>query len=417
MSTASVQTVVGQTRDLQRAETESAILEAAWRRFASTGADGTSLRAVANEAECSHALVARYFGSKDGLVAAVSDQLAQGVDAAAAAAMASDGDSVLELLTSARSHPACVQLLVRSGLGDLGDAGCPAARHAAPIFSSTLPGVTPNERRSLRVRRCTYGAASLVLGWFTYESFVATAVRLGPVSNQQRDLAIAAAARRVVGVSRATDPPLTGTLQINDALFGREEQVASSAQEALVASAVELVAQRGPASVSVRDVGRHAGINQGLIYRHFGSKQALLAAAFEHGSSDIFPAALSPGGFDIDTVVHQVHHGSRAPWLIARILADEVDIEAVRDQFPILRRLLAAYERVPTGAKTPGLSDPRIAVASVTCMAMGSAVYGRDLRAALGLTDDTSVEFAIANLGRVLLAEPFAASNGAPRGH
>ncbi len=189
-----------------------------------------------------------------------------------------------------------------------------------------------------------------------------------------------------------------------------------TAQLALVAAAVELFALRGPASVSVRDVARHAGVNQGLIYRHFGSKQALLAAAFEQGSSGLFPAALAPEGFDIDTVIHQIHHGSRAPWLIARILVDDVDIGEVRKQFPILRRLLDAYERCAHRcAREPTSTDPRIAVASVTCMAMGSVIYGRELRSALDLPDDGSVEVAIADLCRVLLAEPLGGADAAWR--
>jgi len=397
-------------RDLQRASTESAILDAAWQRYASIGPDGTSLREVASDAGCNHALIARYFGSKDGLVAAVVRRLAQGVDEAADAALASGGDPVFELLQTARKSRSWVQLLVRSGLGDLGERGCPAARHATQILSATQPGGVPGERGELRSRLCTYGAASLVLGWLTYEGFVAAAVRLGAVSSRRRDLAIAAAAHRVTSVACSTGPSLTGTLHLNRSLAGGKDHVPSTAQRALVAAAVELFALRGPASVSVRDVARHAGVNQGLIYRHFGSKQALLVAAFEQGSSGLFPAALASDGFDIDTVIHQIHHGSRAPWLIARILADDVDIGEVRKQFPILRRLLGAYERVPTGGQGGDLTDPRIAVASVTCMAMGSVIYGRDLLAALGLPDDGSVEVAIADLCRVLLAEPFGAS-------
>ena len=50
-------------RDLQRAETESAILEAAWRRYAGVGPDGTSVREVAGDAGCTHALITRYFSS------------------------------------------------------------------------------------------------------------------------------------------------------------------------------------------------------------------------------------------------------------------------------------------------------------------------------------------------------------------
>jgi AcrR family transcriptional regulator len=402
-------TVPSRMRDLQRAGTEFALLDAAWRRYAATGPDGTSLREVANDAGCNHALIARYFDSKDGLVAAVGHRLAQGVDAAVDAALANGGDPVFELLRTARTSRSCVQLLVRSGLGDLGDAGCPAALHAAQILWANQPGVTPAARRTVRSRLCTYGAASLLLGWLTAEGFVSAAVRIGAVSSRQRDLAIAAAADRVMSVARSDNPKLRRTLRVNRSLESPEEQVPSSAQRSLVAAAVELFALSGPASVSVRDIGRHAGVNQGLIYRHFGSKQALLAAAFEQGSSGLFPAALAPEGFDIDTVIHQIHHGSRAPWLIARVLVDDVDIAGVREQFPILRRLLGAYERVPTGGRAPDPTDPRIAVAAVTCMAMGSVIYGDDLRAALGLPDDGSVEGAIADLCRVLLAEPLAA--------
>jgi AcrR family transcriptional regulator len=325
--------------------------------------------------------------------------------------LASGGDPVLEVLAIARTCRPCVQLLVRSGLGDLGEAGCPAARHADRILSATQPEVASGRDDELRHRLCIYGAASLVLGWLTYEGFVAAAVRLGPVSNRRRDLAIAAAARRVMDVAHAATPTLQGRLQVDRSLARNRQPVPSSAANALVGAAVELFAVRGPASVSVRDVARRAGVNQGLIYRHFGSKQALIAAAFEQGSSGLFPAALAPEGFDIDTVIHQIHHGQRAPWLIARILVDDVDIADVRKQFPILRRLLAAYGRVPTGQRRADLTDPRIAVAAVTCMAMGSVIYGHDLRRALDLPDDESIEVAIADLCRVLLAEPLGASS------
>lgn len=393
-----------------RAETEASILEAAWRRYAGVGPDGTSLREVASDAGCNHALIARYFGSKDGLVDAVVRRLGQGVDVAADEALASGDDPVLASLEAARKNRPCVQLLIRGGLGDLGEKGCPAAGQATRILSATRPGVTPSERTNLRSRLCTYGAASLLLGWVTYEGFVAAAVRLGAISGRRRDLAIAAAAHRVMSVARSKDPSLEGTLHVNRSLVAGKEQVRPSAPRALVTAAVELFALRGPESVSVRDVARRAGVNQGLIYRHFGSKQALLAAAFEQGSSGLFPAALAAEGFDIDTVVHQLHHGSPAPRLIARILVDDVDIAEVRKQFPILRRLLGAYERVPTGGRGGDLSDPRIAVASVTCMAMGSVIYGNDLLAALALPADGSVEVALADLGRVLLAEPLVAS-------
>ena len=90
----------------------------------------------------------------------------------------------------------------------------------------------------------------------------------------------------------------------------------------MLQSAIELFAASGPASVSVRDVARHAGVNQGLIYRHFGSKDARLAEAIQQGRSDLFPAAGAAGGFDLDAMSQLLHHGSPAPRLIARTLVD-----------------------------------------------------------------------------------------------
>lgn len=399
-------------RHLQRAETESALISAARRRFAVIGPSGTSLREVAGEAGCNHSLIGRYFGSKDGLVSEVASRSARDVDAAVEAALSGGEDPVAALLQAARSDRACVQLIVRSGLGDLGGGGCPAAAHAARILAPGAPGSAPGSPAEPRTNLCTYGAASLLLGWLTYDRFVTAAVRLGGVSARRRDLAISAAAHRVMAVAGTSEPSLTGALQIDRSLAQAQDQPPWSAARALVASAVELFAVRGPASVSVRDVARHAGVNQGLIYRHFGSKQALLAAAFELGSSDLFPAALAAEGFDIDTVIHQVHHGSRAPWLIARIQVDDIDLTEVREHFPILRRLLHAYGDVPSGGQALNPADPRVAVAAVTCMAMGSAVYGHDLRSALGLPDDRSVEVAVSALCRVLLAEPLEPSDG-----
>jgi AcrR family transcriptional regulator len=49
------------------------IREAAFRLFAAQGVAGTSLRAIAEEAGTSAALVVHHFGSKDGLVRAVDD--------------------------------------------------------------------------------------------------------------------------------------------------------------------------------------------------------------------------------------------------------------------------------------------------------------------------------------------------------
>lgn len=407
-------TVGPRLRDQQRAASETAILDAAWALFARCGPVGTPLREVARDAGCTHALIARHFSSKDGLVTAVADRLAVGVGSTVDHVEATAADPLLGLLDVARSQRSCVQLLVRCALGDLRPTGFPACLRAEWMLSATprraAAGRVAPDRRA---RLCAYAAASVLLGWLTFEGFLVAATRLGGVGAHRRDVAIAAAATDLLGLARSAEPRLApGDLSGAVALDRPLEPAPGTAKEALLRSAVELFAEFGPASVSVRDLARHAGVNQGLIYRHFGSKQALLAAAIETGSSNLFPAALSADGFDFDAMSHLMHHGSPAPRMIARTLVDDVGITTVRVQFPVLHQLLDRYDQVPTGSGPADLTDPRVAVATAAAMALGSVIWGCHIRTALGLSDRDGIESALADLARHLLSVPTRALAG-----
>ena len=54
--------------------------------------------------------------------------------------------------------------------------------------------------------------------------------------------------------------------------------MASETRSALVAAAAELLDQGGPAAVTLREVGRRAGVSHNAPYKHFASKEDLLAA-------------------------------------------------------------------------------------------------------------------------------------------
>ncbi|GHJ55361.1 TetR family transcriptional regulator [Nonomuraea sp. TT08I-71] len=59
------------------------------------------------------------------------------------------------------------------------------------------------------------------------------------------------------------------------ALRGGEQ----SLREHLIAAAGRLVARRGVAGLTVRDIAREAGVADGVLYNHFADKEELLAAA------------------------------------------------------------------------------------------------------------------------------------------
>lgn len=52
--------------------------------------------------------------------------------------------------------------------------------------------------------------------------------------------------------------------------------------EAVVEAAADLFAEKPPGRVTIREIADHAGINHGLIHRHFGSKHNLIITVTEY---------------------------------------------------------------------------------------------------------------------------------------
>jgi TetR/AcrR family transcriptional regulator, repressor for neighboring sulfatase len=384
------------TRVEQRAVSEAAILDAALELYAQRGPDGVSLREIAHSAGLTHALVARYYGSKQGLVAAVELRLADQARSAVGTAELTTVEAFAGLLAWAHDHPTWAKLLVRSGLGDLDEAVVPeliAERCAAT--SDADP----------RAQLCRYAAASLLLGWMSWDGFFVPALQLGRLGHHRRREAIAAAAVSVLRCSSSPEPALEPR-QLVTAEPTPPVSSGGSARDALLAAAIELFADQGPASVSIRDIARHAGVNHGLVHRHFGSKDELLSEAIEVGSFSLLPGAFATGGFDIDDVVHAMHHGSPSPRTIARVLVDDIAVGRVRPRYPVLRGLLSFARGIPADARPPALADPRMAAAAAASLVVGSVIWGPRLRATFGLDDESGVESAVADLGTWLVGAP-----------
>jgi AcrR family transcriptional regulator len=396
-------TAAARIREQQRAVTKSAILDAAVRLYADAGTDGASLRTVAEAAGLTHPLIARYFGSKRGLVAEVGDHVTACAAAGIEAVDSRDAQGFTELLQSARRNRSTTKLLIRSALGDLSPEGFPDCLGGLWPRSSFSGGRMADRRAQL----CQYGASSLLLGWLTFDEFLVSAVRLDATSERRRDQSIASTAALVWELAATSEPALQPKrLTVRTPSTGPSAREERSVQDTLLNSAIELFAAHGPASVPIRDIARHAGMNHGLFHRHFGTKDNLVAEAIESGVSSLLPGALAADGFDIDDVVHVTHHASTAPKLIARTLLDNMDIRTVRRRYPVMHSLLAALQQLPADSRPSELADPRLAAAAAGALVGGSAIWGPSLRQVIGLDDDVGVETAVADLSRHLLGFP-----------
>lgn len=128
---------------------------------------------------------------------------------------------------------------------------------------------------------------------------------------------------------------------------------AGNSRAALLASARELFAERGPGVVSARAIARHAGVNYALIHRHFGTKEGLLQAVL---------VELAAG---LDEDLSLPRHGDRA----AALLADHEDL------WRILAYLCLENREWVTAHM--GTHPSFLAVIEIVAAAQGDAETGR----------------------------------------
>jgi len=145
---------------------------------------------------------------------------------------------------------------------------------------------------------------------------------------------------------------------------------------ALLDAATTRFAAHGPSAVSVRDVADAAGVNHGLVHRHFGSKRALLGAVLDRLAARVAAATAageSPDEADLD-----------AYWrVLARAILDGEDVSDLQHGYPTVTALL-------TAAAQDGLdpSAARVATARAVALGLGARLFAPFIRSAVGLEDE-----------------------------
>jgi TetR/AcrR family transcriptional regulator, repressor for neighboring sulfatase len=129
--------------------------------------------------------------------------------------------------------------------------------------------------------------------------------------------------------------------------------------------------------MSVRDIARRAGVNHGLVHTYFGSKEALLTAAFEtiiaRAAADVDEDGFPPP----DLAFRRRGEVAKA---IARVMLD-----VGGDPFPnhpILPRWRDALAATRPDASTAELDE---AVIIATTLALGWALFAEHLCGILGV--------------------------------
>jgi len=97
---------------------------------------------------------------------------------------------------------------------------------------------------------------------------------------------------------------------------GRRRDAAAT-QQALLDAAAKLFAERGFDRTTVRDIAGEAGVNQALLFRYFGTKEALFEAVMARGGREHL-AATTPErlfGASLRSLLEPADSGRRNPAL------------------------------------------------------------------------------------------------------
>ncbi|OBH39618.1 TetR family transcriptional regulator [Mycobacterium sp. E342] len=153
---------------------------------------------------------------------------------------------------------------------------------------------------------------------------------------------------------------------------GRDEVVA-----AILDSAIELFVERGPAAASIRDIAVRARVNHGLVFRHFGTKQDLVAAVLDQLTAQL--TTLTDRGAPVDEIQAA---GGRQLRVIARALLDGYPAGRLQSSFPAAARLLEDVR-----PQHPSDEAARMAAAHAGALLLGWQMFEPFLRSATGLHD------------------------------
>ncbi len=173
---------------------------------------------------------------------------------------------------------------------------------------------------------------------------------------------------------------------------GTRPQGARAVREALIRAATELFARRGPGAVSVREIALHAGVNHGLVHRHFGSKDALLSAVLTRLTEQLAVQARVAGGGRLRPVSPQAFRATRrqgAYWrILAHALLEGTDPGDVQQGFPMMSRFVEVVGRRKAAGQIDPALDERALVASAVALALGWLMFEPFLLAATGLKNE-----------------------------
>jgi TetR/AcrR family transcriptional regulator, repressor for neighboring sulfatase len=161
---------------------------------------------------------------------------------------------------------------------------------------------------------------------------------------------------------------------------------------ALIEAATRLFAERGPASVSLREVARAANVNLGLIHRYIGGKDELLAQvlAARPGMPPVDRPVPWSADDIADLVLTLIAADAAYTKIVLRATLDGYDVPEMQVALPLIEQAALAMRQVLPR------QDADVRIALLSGALTGWQTLAPSLLGVLGQSDISTAEVAAA---------------------
>lgn len=158
--------------------------------------------------------------------------------------------------------------------------------------------------------------------------------------------------------------------------------------DAILDAAGELLAERGVAALSLREVAASANVNLGLIHRHVGNKHNVIDAVLAR-TSDRVAGSAGSGDLGMNTIRDVfVAAADSSYWrmLAQCLLSPESPDIRLQDDEGVLA-IIGAFEKARAEGAVDEIYDPRLMAGMTIALGMGWLMFEPKIRAATGLDE------------------------------
>lgn len=158
---------------------------------------------------------------------------------------------------------------------------------------------------------------------------------------------------------------------------------------AVLAAATDLFSQKGPDSVTVREIAERAGVNHALIHRHFGTKDELLRLVLAQTAEKL--ASISAGVSstqDLTPVISTLLSERATVRLLTWAILSGYPVDQIWPEHAVTRHIRDVLADEQEAHPGPPGETAEVTVAAAAALMLGWIIFAPFVERASGFADE-----------------------------